>query len=44
MIYYWQAQDERIFLIYGYVKSERDDLEPSQIKLLAELMKDLNHG
>ena len=44
VIYYWHVPRERIYLIYGYVKSEREDLAPSQIKFLAELMKDLNDG
>ena len=44
VIYYWNVAGERIYLIYGYVKSERDDLTPVQVKALAELMKDLKHG
>lgn len=44
IIYYWHVPGERIYLIYGYVKSEREDLTPQQIKALAELMKDLKHG
>ena len=44
VIYYWNVAGERIYLIYGYVKSERDDLTPLQVKALAELMKVLKHG
>jgi hypothetical protein len=44
VIYYWHVPGERIYLIYGYVKSESDDLTPQQIKALAELMKGLKHG
>ena len=44
VIYYWHVSRERIYLIYGYVKSERENLAPSQIKFLADLMKDLNDG
>jgi hypothetical protein len=44
IIYYWHVPGERIYLIYGYVKSEREDLTPKQIKALAELMKDVKHG
>lgn len=43
VIYYWHVPGERIYLIC-YVKSEREDLTPQQIKALAELMKDLKHG
>jgi len=41
VIYYCQTEQEHIYLIYGYVKSERDDLTPQQIKLLTELLKGL---
>ena len=44
VIYYWHVPKHRVYLIYGYVKSKRDDLTPQQIKLLAELMKDVNDG
>jgi hypothetical protein len=44
VIYYWHVAGEQIYLIYGYVKSEREDLTPKQIKVLAELMKDVKHG
>jgi hypothetical protein len=32
------------FLFYAYVKSEREDLTPQQIRVLAELMKDVQDG
>jgi hypothetical protein len=44
VIYYWHVAEHRIYLIYGYVKSERDDLTPQQVKVLAELMKDVKDG
>lgn len=44
LIYYWHMPGERIYLIYGYVKSEREDLTPQQVKTLAELMKDVKDG
>ncbi len=44
VIYFWHVPGERMYLLYGYVKSEREDLTPGQIKALAELMKDLKHG
>jgi hypothetical protein len=44
VIYYWHVPGERVYLIYGYVKSEREDLTPQQVKTLAELMKDIKHG
>lgn len=44
VIYFWHVPGERIYLLYGYVKSEREDLTPQQVKQLAELMKDVKHG
>ena len=44
VIYYRYVPGDRIYLIYGYVKSEQTDLTPDQIKALADLMKDIEHG
>jgi hypothetical protein len=44
VIYYWHVPKHHIYLIYSYVKSKREDLTPQQIKVLAELMKDVKHG
>jgi hypothetical protein len=44
VIYYWHVPGERIYLIHGYAKSEREDLTPQQVRTLAELMKDIKHG
>lgn len=44
VIYYWHVPRHHIYLIYGYVKSNREDLTPQQVKVLAELMKDLKDG
>ena len=44
VIYYWHVPKDRVYLIYGYVKSEREDLTPQQIAVLAELMKDMKNG
>lgn len=41
VIYYWQSAHDNIYLIYGYVKNERKDLTLQQIKLLADLLKEL---
>ena len=41
VIYYWQIEQDHIYLIYGYVKSERENLTPQQTKLLADLLKEL---
>lgn len=44
VIYYRYVPGERIYLIYAYLKAEQDDLTPAQIKVLANLMKDIDHG
>jgi hypothetical protein len=44
VIYYWHVPKSHVYLIYGYVKSKREDLTPQQVKVLAELMKDLKDG
>ncbi len=44
MIYYWYVPGDRIYLIYGYVKSKSEDLTPEQIKVLKALMRDIDHG
>jgi hypothetical protein len=44
VIYYWHVPGERIYLIYGYVKSDREDLTPQQVRTLAGLMEDIKHG
>jgi hypothetical protein len=44
VIYYRYVLAERIYLIYGYVKNEQEDLTNDQVKLLSELMEDIKHG
>ena len=44
VIYYWHVPKHTTYLIYGYVKSERDDLTPQQIKVLGELTKGMKNG
>jgi hypothetical protein len=44
VIYYRYVSAEQIYLIYGYVKNEQEDLTSEQVKLLSELMKGIKHG
>jgi hypothetical protein len=44
VIYYRYVPGHRIYLIYAYVKNERADLTREQIKLLSQLMKDIDNG
>lgn len=40
VIYYWHPPGDRVYLIYAYLKSEREDLTRDQVKLLTLLMND----
>ncbi|MBX3664449.1 MAG: hypothetical protein KF834_02070 [Burkholderiales bacterium] len=42
VIYYWHVPGDCIYL--AYTKNEREDLTPTQIRTLAELMKDIKNG
>jgi hypothetical protein len=44
VIYYRHVPKECIYLTYAYVKNVQSDLTPKQIKTLAQLMKDIEHG
>ena len=44
VIYFWYVPAHRVYLIYAYAKSQRADLNRQQIKMLAELMKDMKDG
>lgn len=44
VIYYHYVSAQRLYLIYAYVKNEQADLTMAQIKILASLMKDIEHG
>ena len=44
VIYYWHVPGDRIYLIYGYVKSRSEDLTAHQLKVLREFMKDIDDG
>jgi len=40
VIYYWAAIEEQLFMLLMYAKSERDDLTPSQLRLLRKLVEE----
>jgi mRNA-degrading endonuclease RelE of RelBE toxin-antitoxin system len=40
VIYYWAAREEQLFMLLMYPKSERDDLTPSQLRLLRKLVEE----
>lgn len=40
VIYYWYTQDEKIYMLLPYKKSEREDLTRQQMKILIEYVKE----
>ena len=44
VIYYWHVPKQRIYLIYGYVKSRSDDLTARHLEVLQQLMEDIDDG
>ena len=44
VIYYRYVRQDRIYLIYAYLKARQDDLTRDQLKVLAQLMKEIERG
>ena len=44
VIYYRHVPGECIYLVYAYAKNVQDDLTREQVKVLANLMKDIVDG
>lgn len=40
VIYYWYTQDEKIYMLFPYKKSEQEDLTNEQMKILNKYVKD----
>ena len=40
VIYYWAVGQEQLLMLLMYPKSERDDLSPSQLRLLRKLVEE----
>ena len=40
IIYYWYTQDEKIYMLLPYKKSEQKDLTKEQMKILNEYVKE----
>lgn len=40
IIYYWYTQDEKIYMLLPYKKSDQNDLTKEQIKILNEYVKE----
>jgi hypothetical protein len=44
VIYYWDPGTDCIYLLYGYTKSNRDDLTRRQLRILRILLRGLMDG
>jgi hypothetical protein len=44
VIYYRYVAAGSIYLVYAYLKTAQADLTRDQVKILAELMKEIDHG
>ncbi|HLE81581.1 MAG TPA: type II toxin-antitoxin system RelE/ParE family toxin [Dehalococcoidia bacterium] len=40
VIYFWASRQDQLLMLLMYPKSERDDLSPSQLKLLRKLVEE----
>jgi len=40
VIYFWAARYDQLFMLLIYPKAERDDLSPSQLKLLRKMVEE----
>jgi mRNA-degrading endonuclease RelE of RelBE toxin-antitoxin system len=40
IIYYWYSQDQRIYMLLPYKKSEQEDLTKEQMRILIEYVKE----
>jgi hypothetical protein len=40
IIYYWEAQSKTFYMLYAYLKNEREDLTAQQLRLLGRLVRE----
>jgi len=40
VIYYWAVPKETVLMLFAFEKGERDDLNPNQVKQLAEVVRE----
>ena len=40
LVYFWDAPEETIYLLFLYTKSDRDDLSPRQLRILSKLIRE----
>jgi len=40
LIYFWDKDDDTIYMLFVYPKSEQEDLTPSQLRILSKLVRE----
>ena len=40
LIYFWDKDDDTIYMLFVYPKSEQEDLTPSQLRILSKLIRE----
>ena len=40
LIYFWNKDDDTIYMLFVYLKSEQEDLTPSQLRILSRLVRE----
>ena len=40
LIYFWDKDDETIYMLFVYPKSEQEDLTPNQLRILSKLVRE----
>jgi len=40
VIYYWYVESRLLYMVYAYAKADQGDLTPSQIRKLAQLVRE----
>ncbi len=40
LIYFWSKDDDTIYMLFVYPKSDQEDLTPSQLRILSKLVRE----
>ncbi len=40
LIYFWNKDDDTIYMLFVYPKSDQEDLTPSQLRILSKLVRE----
>jgi mRNA-degrading endonuclease RelE of RelBE toxin-antitoxin system len=40
VVYYWDAKSETVYMLLAYAKSSQEDLTPTQLRMLARIVRE----